>query len=101
MVTPSLREYNNAGLDSAMLSRIADASGGRYYDLPQIRQLVNDIEHVPGAFSREVQEDLWDLPFLLALPAVALADHCLRDTGWPNAPGRHHRDPRHSSRSAF
>lgn len=73
VVTPSLREYNNAGLDSAMLSRIADASGGRYYDLPQIRQLVNDIEHVPGAFSREVQEDLWDLPFLLALLIVLMS----------------------------
>jgi len=67
VVTPSLREYNNAGLDSGMLGRIAEASGGRYYNLPQIRQLVDDIEHVPGAYSREVQEDLWDKPFLLVL----------------------------------
>ncbi|MEX0737732.1 MAG: hypothetical protein WD071_00155 [Pseudohongiella sp.] len=67
VVTPSLREFNNAGLDSGMLGRIAEASGGRYYALPQIRQLVDDIEHVPGAYSQEVQEDLWDKPFLLML----------------------------------
>ena len=67
MVTPSLREYNNAGLDSGMLGRIAETSGGRYYTLPQIGQLVDDIQHAPGAYSREVQEDLWDKPFLLGL----------------------------------
>jgi len=67
VVTPSLREFNNAGLDSGMLGRIAEASGGRYYGLPQIRQLVDEIEHVPGAYSQEVQEDLWDKPFLLVL----------------------------------
>lgn len=67
VVTPSLREYNNAGLDSGMLGRIAETSGGRYYNLPQIRQMVDDIEHSPGAYSREVQEDLWDKPLLLAL----------------------------------
>lgn len=67
VVTPSLREYNNAGLDSGMLGRIAETSGGRYYNLPQIRQMIADIEHSPGAYSREVQEDLWDKPLLLAL----------------------------------
>lgn len=67
VVTPSLREFNNAGLDSGILGRIAEASGGRYYNLPQIRQLVDDIDHVPGAYSQEVQEDLWDKPFLLVM----------------------------------
>jgi uncharacterized membrane protein len=67
VVTPSLREYNNAGLDSGMLTRIAETSGGSYYNLPQIGQLVDDIQHTPGAYSREVQEDLWDKPFLLGL----------------------------------
>jgi len=67
VVTPSLREFNNAGLDEGMLGRIAENSGGRYYNLSQIRQLVSDIEHAPGAYSREVQRDLWDRPFLLIL----------------------------------
>lgn len=73
VVTPSLREYNNAGLDRGMLGRIAETSGGRYYDLPQIRQMVDDIEHSPGAYSREVQEDLWDKPLLLALLIVLMS----------------------------
>jgi hypothetical protein len=67
VVTPSLREFNNAGLDEGMLGRIAENSGGRYYNLSRINQLVSDIEHVPGAYSREVQQDLWDRPFLLML----------------------------------
>lgn len=67
VVTPSLREFNNAGRDGGMLARIADSSGGRYYDLSDAAQLLTDIEHVPGAYSREVQEDLWDKPWLLVL----------------------------------
>jgi len=67
VVTPSLREFNNAGRDAGMLSRIADSTGGQYYDLSASRQLINDIDHVPGAYSREVQEDLWNRPWLLLL----------------------------------
>jgi len=67
VVTPSLREFNNAGRDAGMLSRIADTGEGQYYDLPASRQLINDIDHVPGAYSREIQEDLWDRPWLLLL----------------------------------
>jgi len=67
VVTPSLREFNNAGRDAGMLSRIADTGEGQYYDLSASRQLINDIDHVPGAYSREIQEDLWDRPWLLLL----------------------------------
>lgn len=67
VVTPSLREFNNAGRDAGMLARIADTGEGQYYDLSASRQLINDIDHVPGAYSREVQEDLWDRPWLLLL----------------------------------
>lgn len=79
VVTPSLREFNNAGLDAGLLGRIAENSGGRYYPLSQINQLVNDIEHTPGAHSREMQHDLWDRPFwLLALISLLCADWALR-----------------------
>jgi hypothetical protein len=43
------------------------ASGGRYYDVSQMGQLAADIEFTPNAYSREVQEDLWDTPLLLLL----------------------------------
>ena len=33
VVTPSLREYTNAEMDAGLLGRIADASGGTYFNL--------------------------------------------------------------------
>ncbi len=67
VVTPSLREYNNAERDSGLLGRIADASGGQYFDIGDVSQLADAIEFTPNAYSREVQIDLWDKPWILAL----------------------------------
>src|SRR5690606_35800224 len=67
VVTPSLREYSAAGMDAGLLARIAEASGGRYYDLENTGSLVTDITHTPNAYSREVQEDLWDRGALLEI----------------------------------
>lgn len=67
VVTPSLREYTNAEMDSGLLARIADASGGTYFDIADAAQLADTIEFTPNAYSREVQIDLWDQPWLLAL----------------------------------
>lgn len=79
VVTPSLREFNDAGQDAGLMTRIADNSGGRYYPLSEISQLVNDTQHTPSAYSREVQHDLWDRPFwLLALIGLMCADWALR-----------------------
>lgn len=79
VVTPSLREFNNAGLDSALLGRIAEQSGGRYYPLAQSDQLLTDIGFSRGAHSREVQHDLWDRPiWLLLLITLMCADWALR-----------------------
>jgi len=67
VVTPSLREYNNAERDSGLLARIANASGGQYFDIGDVSQLASAIEFTPNAYSREVQIDLWDKPWILAL----------------------------------
>ncbi|MCG8415022.1 MAG: hypothetical protein MI746_12455 [Pseudomonadales bacterium] len=67
VVTPSLREYNNAAMDSGLLARIAEASGGSFFDIANASQLADTIEFTPNAYSREVQIDLWDQPWLLAL----------------------------------
>lgn len=72
VVTPSLREFSSAGRDSALLERVAAASGGRYYDLEQTGQLATDITYTPSAYSKEVQEDLWDTPLLLLLLILLL-----------------------------
>lgn len=72
VVTPSLREYTNAELDSGLLTRIAEVSGGSYFDLPAAGGLADTIEFTPNAYSREVQIDLWDRPWLLGLLILLL-----------------------------
>ena len=67
VVTPSLREFNNAGKDAGLLGRIAGESGGSYFDLSEVDGLTESVEFTPNAYSREVQIDLWDKPWLLAL----------------------------------
>ena len=67
VVTPSLREYNNAAMDSGLLARIAEASGGTYFNVDGIDALADTVEFTPNAFSEEVQIDLWDQPWLLVL----------------------------------
>ena len=67
VVTPSLREFNNAGMDRGLLARMAEAAGGSYFDLDELDALPESIEFTPNAYSREVQFDLWDEPWLLAL----------------------------------
>lgn len=79
VVTPSLREFSSAGRDTALLERVAAASGGRYFNLEQTSQLAADITYTPNAYSKEVQEDLWDTPALLMLLILLLcADWMLR-----------------------
>ncbi|GJM12671.1 MAG: membrane protein [Pseudohongiella sp.] len=72
VVTPSLREYTNAELDSGLLARIAEVSGGSYFNLPDAAALASTIEFTPNAYSREVQIDLWDRPWLLGLLILLL-----------------------------
>lgn len=72
VVTPSLREYSSAGRDTALLERLAAASGGRYYDLGATGSLATDISYTPSAYSQEVQEDLWDIPLLLLMLILLL-----------------------------
>lgn len=72
VVTPSLREYTNAGMDSGLLGRIAEASGGSYFDLADVNGVSDAIQFTPNAYSEEVQIDLWDRPWLLALLILLL-----------------------------
>ncbi len=72
VVTPSLREYTNAELDSGLLARIAEASGGRFFSLEDADSISDAIQFTPNAYSQEVQIDLWDRPWLLALLILLL-----------------------------
>ena len=72
VVTPSLGEYTNAELDTGLLSRIAEASGGGYFALTDSDALAEAVEFTPNAYSQQVQIDLWDRPWLLALLILLL-----------------------------
>ena len=72
VVTPSLREYTNAEMDAVLLGRIADDSGGSYFNLSDVNRLPESVEFTPNAYSLEVQIDLWDQPWLLALLILLL-----------------------------
>ncbi len=79
VVTPSLREYTNAQMDSGLLARIAEQSGGAYFPINQAGALAEAIQFTPNAYSREVQIYLWDTPWLLALLIFLLcADWIMR-----------------------
>ncbi|MGM0631826.1 MAG: hypothetical protein ACQETO_01495 [Pseudomonadota bacterium] len=79
VVTPSRREYVNPAMDRDVLARLADAGGGRYYDLADHRRLLQDIEFTPSAYTEQVREDLWDQPLLLLLLIALLSsDWALR-----------------------
>lgn len=58
-VTPSLREYNDAGLDRGTLERVASASGGRYYPLSELNQMLSDLASTQTPYARQVEKDVW------------------------------------------
>ncbi|MEX0617832.1 MAG: hypothetical protein WDZ76_04345 [Pseudohongiellaceae bacterium] len=79
VVTPSLREYSAAGLDASLLRRIAETSGGDYFNIDQSGGLRNAIEFTPNAYTQEIQLDLWDNAWLLTLLILLLcADWIMR-----------------------
>ena len=55
VVTPSLREFNNAAMDTGLLGRIAELSGGSYFDLADIDQLATAVEFAPQCLLRAGQ----------------------------------------------
>ena len=72
IVTPSLREYSNAGLDAGMLQRIAETTGGYYASIDNSSSVAAAIRNTPNAYSKEVTTDLWDSPWLLGLLILML-----------------------------
>ncbi len=79
VVTPSLREFNQSGLDAGLLERLAAATGGSYRPVARADELAAAIRATPNAYSKEVVTDLWDSPWLLGLLILLLCvDWALR-----------------------
>jgi uncharacterized membrane protein len=65
-------EYYNASLDTRLLQSIATSTGGRYYPLSKLGDVVEDAQYVEGETSFIEQKELWDVPFLFILLCLTL-----------------------------
>jgi len=73
VVEPSKREFTNAQLQTSLLKRIAEVSGGKYYDLNAADRLPDEISVRQGTYSKLVEYDLWDMPLLFLLLTLILS----------------------------
>jgi hypothetical protein len=72
-------DVEQAELRVPLLSRIADATGGRYYALANAAQLAEDVTYTSSGVTVRQSLDLWDMPVVfLALAALLGAEWALR-----------------------
>lgn len=66
-VAPGTSEYFDAGMQAALLRRIAEETGGRYYTLDDIEQLPEDLAVAGHGATIVETRELWDMPVLFLL----------------------------------
>lgn len=66
-VGPSDEEYFDAAQRRALLERVSDETGGRYYTASSSGTLPEDIQYTGGGVTLTEERDLWDMPLLLLL----------------------------------
>ena len=78
-VGPSQGEYFDAGLRRGSLQRLAEETGGVYYEPETVASLPEDIRYTGGGVTLTEEKDLWDMPALfLLLVALVGAEWLLR-----------------------
>jgi len=60
-------EFHDAALNSNLLERLAEETGGRTYAPDSLDTLPEDISYIDTGSSRVEEKDLWDMPFLFLL----------------------------------
>jgi len=71
----SQAEYFNSGMQAQTLRRIADETGGRYYDASAVDGLAEDVRYGGRGVTTSEERDLWGLPVvLLVLLGLAFAE---------------------------
>jgi uncharacterized membrane protein len=70
-VGPGSEEYFDAGLRKTLLARLAEETGGRYYEPGTVGRLPEDIRFTGAGVTLQEERDLWDMPALF-LVLVAL-----------------------------
>lgn len=73
IVTPSRREFLQAGMDAGLMRRLAASTGGRFYTAQNVHQLVDDVTFSPNAYSKREIHSLWDEPLFLYLLIALVA----------------------------
>ena len=66
-VGASQAEYFNSGMKAQTLRRIAEDTGGRYYDTGNVGGLVEDVRYGGRGITTSEERDLWSLPVVLLL----------------------------------
>ena len=64
---PGDAEYFDATMHAATLRRIADETGGKFYDASAIQGLSEDLRYTGRGVTTVEERDLWDLPIVLML----------------------------------
>ncbi len=73
LATDLADEYFGAEMNTSLLQRIADDTGGRFYTADNVAQLAEDMSYVEGGASVREERDLWDMPVLFLLMVVLAA----------------------------
>ena len=60
-------EYSDAELNEQPLKSIARLSGGQYYTINQINDMVEQIPLIESSTSKIVEEDLWNIPLVFVI----------------------------------
>jgi hypothetical protein len=78
-------EFFSAQMRAPLLRRIAEETGGRYYELSDIEQLAEDVQYSGSGITRVESYDLWDMPmiFFLIIGLVAAEWGFRRTRGLP------------------
>lgn len=66
-VGPSMEEYFDANLRRGLLERLAQETGGKYYEPEDVGSLAEDIRFTGAGVTLTEERDLWDMPFLFLL----------------------------------
>jgi len=62
LVSDLNREFYNAAQNTDLLKRIANETGGKYYQPGDLQSLLDDLTYRKTPYSERVTKDLWDMP---------------------------------------
>ena len=66
-VGPGDEEFFDAARRTALLERVAEATGGRSYTAGTVGDLPEDLQYTGGGVTMVEERDLWDMPILFLL----------------------------------